>query len=92
VFKEDGELQDIAADGIGDFDFCGGVGKFAGVARGLEVIEEGRGEHGESIAASGAECRGRGKRRRTVTQRSQREEHRVHREEKEGFFAPRTPL
>jgi hypothetical protein len=60
VFELDGELEDIATDGIGDFDFGGGVGKFADVARGLEVVEEGRREHGESIAATRAGCRGRG--------------------------------
>jgi hypothetical protein len=60
VFKLDGELEDIAADGIGDFDFSGRVGEFADVARGLEVVEKGRGEHGKSIAACAAGCRGKG--------------------------------
>jgi len=60
VFEEDGELQDVATDGIADFDFGGGIGKFAGVARGLEVFEQSRGVHGESIAVSGVGCRATG--------------------------------
>ena len=47
-------MQDVAADGIGDFDSGGRIGEFAGVARGLEMVEEDGGEHGESIAAGRA--------------------------------------
>ena len=71
MFHVDGKLEDVATDGIGDFDFGGRVGEFTGVARRLEVVEERGGEHGESIAASRGGVEGR-KRRGMVTQRSQR--------------------
>ncbi len=35
------EVQDVAADGIGDFHGGRGVGEFADVSRRLEVVEDG---------------------------------------------------
>ncbi len=43
-------MQDIAADGVGDFDGGTGVGEFADVARRLEVVEDSCAEHVFSIA------------------------------------------
>ena len=40
-----GELEDVAADGIAHFDGGSGVGKFAGVSRVAEVIENSVAEH-----------------------------------------------
>lgn len=48
-FKARGEMEDVTADGVGDVDARGGVGEFAGVARGLEVVEDGVAEHALSI-------------------------------------------
>lgn len=39
------EVENVTADGIGDVNARGGVGKFSGVARGLEVVEDGGAEH-----------------------------------------------
>lgn len=47
VFDARGETENIAADGISDFDGSGGVRKFAGIAGIAEVIENGVGEHRE---------------------------------------------
>src|SRR5208337_3025562 len=80
-----GELQDVATDGIGDFDFGGGIGEFAGVAGGLEMVEEGGGEHGKSIATRGRGVEGEAKRRGTVTRRVQRREEK---KRKEGQWCP----
>ena len=44
-FESSGEMEDVAADGIGDIDGGGGVGKFACVARRLEMVEDGVAEH-----------------------------------------------
>src|ERR1700722_15502903 len=44
-FQACGEIEDVAADRIGDVDARAGVGKFAGVARGLEMIEDHVAEH-----------------------------------------------
>jgi hypothetical protein len=46
------------------------------------MVEEGGGEHGKSIAARGRGVEGEAKRRGTVTQTAQRNEHREHREER----------
>jgi len=54
VIHDGGELKDVAADGIGDFDLGVGGGKFARIARMLEVFEEDLGVHEMSIAAAGA--------------------------------------
>jgi len=40
-----GQLEDIAANGVADFYYCGRAGKFPGVARVAEVIENGLAEH-----------------------------------------------
>ena len=48
-FESSGEMEDVAADGIGYVDGGGGVGKFACVARGLEMVEDGIAQHGLSI-------------------------------------------
>src|SRR5438552_11946560 len=45
VFHARGEFQDVAADGIRDFDGRGGVRKLAGIARLAEMIENGFAEH-----------------------------------------------
>ena len=58
MFEDGGELQDVATDGIGDFDSGGGIVEFTGVAGGLEMVEEDGGEHGESIAAVGSGVEG----------------------------------
>ena len=49
AFEARGEIEDVAADWIGDVDRCCGVGEFSGVARGLEMVEDGVAEHGLSI-------------------------------------------
>ena len=75
VFDDGGEMKDIAADGITDFDFCVSGGEFTGVAGMLEMIEENFGEHGGIIAAEGI---GRNSRmeikpkRKALTQRTRR--------------------
>lgn len=46
VFDASREMQDVAADRVGDFDGSCGVGEFTGVAWVLEVIEDGGAEHG----------------------------------------------
>jgi len=45
VHDSRGELQDIAADGIADFNRSSGVGKFASVAWIAEMLEDGFTEH-----------------------------------------------
>jgi len=37
-FEAGGEIEGVAADGVGDVDARGGVGKVACVARGLEMV------------------------------------------------------
>ena len=55
-------MQDVAANGIGDFDGGGGVGELADVAGGLEVVEDGFAEHAfqyrkrERIVPDAARC------------------------------------
>ena len=44
-FEARGEIEDVATDGVGDVDGGGGVGEFSGVARGLEMSEDGVAEH-----------------------------------------------
>jgi hypothetical protein len=44
-----GEIEDVAADWVGDVDGGCGVGKFSSVARGFEVVEDGVAEHCLSI-------------------------------------------
>jgi hypothetical protein len=48
-FHARGKREDVAADGIGDIDGRGGVGEFACVARGLEMVENRIAEHCLSI-------------------------------------------
>ncbi len=43
--KARGQIKDVAADRVGYVDGGGGVGEFAGVARGLEMIEDHVAEH-----------------------------------------------
>jgi len=45
VFDSSGEMQNVSADRVGNFDGGGGVGEFADVARIFEVIEDGVAEH-----------------------------------------------
>jgi hypothetical protein len=45
VFEAGEQLQDVAANGIGDFDGSGSAGEFTRVARIAEVIENGFAEH-----------------------------------------------
>jgi hypothetical protein len=49
VIENRGELQDVAADRISDFDAGGSAGEFTRIARVLEMIEESATEHVESI-------------------------------------------
>ncbi len=49
-FEAREELENVSANGICDFDGCGGAGEFAGVARIAEMVENGFAKHGRSIA------------------------------------------
>ena len=49
VIENRGELQDVAANRIADFDAGGCAGEFTRIARVLEMIEESVTEHVESI-------------------------------------------
>ena len=44
-FEARGEIEDVSANWIGDVNGGGGVGEFACVARGLEMVEDGIAEH-----------------------------------------------
>ena len=57
-FHARGKREDVAADGVGYVDGRGGVGEFACVARGLEMIEDGIAEHGLSIPRVGGSGNG----------------------------------
>jgi hypothetical protein len=50
IFDNCRQAEDVTANGVGYFDRVGGVGEFACIAGILEVIEELRGEHLESMA------------------------------------------
>jgi hypothetical protein len=54
VIKARGELENVAAGGIGDLDGGGGVGEITGVARGFEVVEDGGGVHRGKYGKCGA--------------------------------------
>ena len=51
-FEARGEIEDVAADWIGDVDRCCGVGEFSGIARGLEMVEDSVAEHCLSIPSA----------------------------------------
>ena len=53
VFDDGGELEDVAADGIGDLDFCICGGELAGVAWALEMVEKSFCEHWENYGSGG---------------------------------------
>jgi len=57
-FEAGGEIEDVAADWVGDVDGGGGVGEFSGVARGLEMIEDDVAEHCLSIPSVGGSGNG----------------------------------